>query len=212
MPFEQRIITDHGTIGIWRLSDSLEELLNRYRCSDVEKERFDKIIAPRRKKEFLASRILIHELLGKKQEICYHSSGKPYLKNTSQNISISHSADFAAVYISDKNVGIDIEQTSRNIDKVATRFLHLKEKEHISKEKEPQKLSVLYWAAKEAIFKCTKSQGIQFNTQIFVEPFQLLPQGTFKGSLLLSEEKVNFELNYLFFTNNVLVYCVEQQN
>lgn len=210
MPFKETINTPFGTIGIWELTDSSEELSRLCTLSNADQQKFDSFIAERRKKEFLASRILTEQLLGKNQEIIYTNSGKPSLKNSNSNISISHSSDFACVFISDKNIGIDVEQTTRIIDKVAKRFLHPKEQEFISMLEQQQEAKILFWAAKEAIFKCTDNQGIEFNEQIFIEPFELNTEGVCRGFLKLVEKKVNFKLHYFFFKNNVLVYCVEE--
>lgn len=210
MPFEKTINVANGTIGIWKLTDSSEELRKCCLLSDSDQIKFNGFIAERRRKEFLASRILVEQLLGPNQSIKYNKAGKPFLENSLKYISISHSADFACVFISDKNIGIDVEQTTRIIDKVATRFLHPKESEFISTLKNQQEAKLLFWAAKEAIFKCTENEGIEFNEQIFINPFHLKADGHCKGALQLIEKKVNFKLHYFFFENNVMVYCVEE--
>jgi 4'-phosphopantetheinyl transferase len=104
MPFEKKTTIPAGIIGIWKLNDSLEDLIGQCQLSDSEQQRFNKLIAERRKKEFLATRILLENLRGKNQQITYNDSGKPFLKGTSINISISHSADFATIFISEKNI------------------------------------------------------------------------------------------------------------
>lgn len=210
MPFEKIINTPIGVIGIWNLTDSSEELISQCQLSDSEQQRFNNLIAERRKKEFLATRVLLEKLRGKNQQISYNKWGKPSLKGTSTNISISHSADFATVFISEKNIGIDVEQTTRNIDRVAKRFLHPKEQEFISTLEKQQEANILFWAAKEAIFKCTEESGVEFNEQIFIAPFELSDAGEFNGSLQLSSKKDTFKLHYTFFKNNVMVYCVAQ--
>ncbi len=210
MPFEKIITTPVGRIGIWSLRDSSDELATQCTLSEIDQLKFDNFIAERRKKEFLASRILLQKLLNKNAEIEYNQAGKPYLKHSNLNISISHSVDFACVFISEKNIGIDVEQTTRIIDKIATRFLHPKEQEFIAGLQKQQEAKLLFWAAKEAIFKCIDDQGIEFNKQIFIQPFSLSSEGTCKGSLQLMLKKVNFKLHYFFMKNNVVVYCVEE--
>lgn len=210
MPFEKKITIPDGIIGIWNLNDSVDDLYKYCQLSDSEKLKFDFLIAERRKKEFLATRILLHKLLGKTQEINYEKVGKPFLKNSSKKISISHSTDFVTIFISERNIGIDVEQTTRSIDKVAKRFIHPKEQEFIETLENQQLAKILFWSAKEAIFKCSRSQGILFNKQIYIKPFLLKTEGYFKGILKIDENKIIFDLHYLFFKNNVMVYCVEQ--
>jgi phosphopantetheinyl transferase len=210
MPFEKKISTTDGLIGIWNLNDSLDDLKKQCQLSDSEEQRFDTLIIERRKKEFLATRILLQKLFGSHQLIIYNAVGKPLLQNSSKNISISHSADFVTIFVSEKVIGIDVERTTRSIDKVAKRFLHPKEQEFIEILENKQWAKILLWSAKEAIFKCSKFQGILFNEQIRIKPFALKAEGDFEGSLQLDENKTIFNLHYIFFKNNVMVYCVEQ--
>ncbi len=211
MPFEKQISTSLGPIGIWKLSEPSEKLLELSSLSVSDRQSFTRFTSERRKKEFLATRILLDKLDKKKHQIIYdEESGKPSLKNSLINISISHSADFVTVMLSEKRIGIDIEQTTRNIDRVATRFLHPDEQKFISALHDQQKAKTLFWAAKEAIFKCTDVQGIEFNEQIIITPFELSDEGSFSGYFKQIEKKINYRLYYSFLVNNVLVFCVEQ--
>ena len=206
MPFLEKIETEIGALGIWKLSESVTELVAQFRFSDIEKKEFGKIKFDRRKTEYLATRLLLQLLLNKKPEINYLESGKPKLNNSSKNISISHSADFVVVLLSEKNIGIDVENIHRKIEKIATKFLHKDELKVIGKSNNKQVAAVLYWSAKEAIFKCTGQDGIQFNTQIIIEPFSIKNEGYFVGTL---NKKIHYKLWYRFYENNVIVYCVE---
>lgn len=82
-----------------------------------DKRRMDKILSPNRKKQSIVGKILLDELLKTSYgisyfdvEIIYSSSGKPYINNKKFFFSISHSFDFAACCISEKEIGIDIEK------------------------------------------------------------------------------------------------------
>lgn len=210
MPFEAIKHTTLGTIGIWMLEEPSVDLIKLCKLSKSDKAKFDGFVAERRKREFLASRILLHKLVNEDAEILYNESGKPALKNSSQHISISHSSDVACVFISEKQIGIDVEQTSRKIDRIATRFLHPKEQDFIAGLQNQQEAKVLFWAAKEAIFKCTEHEGIEFNEQIYICPFPFKDTGSIEGRLKTEQKIVNFKLHYFFLKNNVFVYCVQQ--
>jgi len=209
MPFYKEISTLDATIVLWELSDSLEELNTLYLLKKSEQEHYNRISSEKRKKEFLASRILLNKVVADDPEIIYSKSGKPFLINSKKHISISHSANFAALIASNHTVGIDIEQSMRSIDRVATRFLNPVELEFINTLENKQLAKILFWAAKEAIFKCSEFQGIQFNTQIRIAPFQFGKSNKFEGTLFSSAKKVNYILHYFFIENNVMVYCVE---
>lgn len=206
MALVKKIKTEFGELGIWKLSESSEDLKAQFHFSKKEQEEYDNIKAERRKKEYLAARICLADLLSKKPEIEYLKSGKPILKNKEKEISITHSAELVVILVSDRKTGIDAENTNRNIDKVATRFLHKKEFETIKNSKDPQVGKILYWSAKEAIFKCSDIEGIQFNEQIYIFPFEIKNEGSFKGCLNNTDF---YKLSYFFYENNVIVYGVE---
>lgn len=206
----KKITNEFGTIVIWEITETIAELQNQINLSERDAQEFSSITAERRKKEFLATRILLEGALGIKMQIDYNDSGKPYLKNTGLNISISHSAEYVTLFLSKMKVGIDIENTHRNISRIAGRFLSEKEKICIKQTKKPDLALFIYWGAKESIFKCSPEKNIQFNQQISVDRFGIKAKGEFTGQLRINRVITNYKLFYFFLKNNVLVYCVEQ--
>ena len=90
----------------------------------------------------------------------YAESGMPYFKTLNMDISISHSASFVAVVISDSKecrVGIDIEELS-SIDGLHERFFT--ENERLAHETGTALAEI--WTKKEALFKFLKSDSTPF--------------------------------------------------
>ena len=212
MPFVKKIELEHGTLGIWELTESAESLMADFQFSENEKVEFKKFSFQKRRSEYIAIRLLLQQLIGEKTEIVYQKSGRPLLINSPLNISISHSSDLVVVLISDKSVGIDVENVNRNIIPVAKRFLHYEELAWIEKTGNMQNLMILCWGAKESIFKCTRQSGIQYDTQIFIPPFEFEKSDFFKGKLITLNGEELFNLWYFYFKNNMIVYCVEVKN
>lgn len=206
MPFTEKIKTESGLLGIWKICESSSDLAANFQFSESEKEEFDRFKIDRRKIEFLAVRLLLQELLNKKVEIQYHKTGKPKLKTSKLNISISHSSKFVVILLSNKKIGIDVEDTERNIEKIATRFLHNSELKNIQNTNNQQVAKIICWGAKEAIFKCTEKQNIEFKEQILIDPFELKNKGKFTATL---NKTIHYNLWYIKIENNVIVYCVE---
>jgi phosphopantetheine--protein transferase-like protein len=209
MPFFKKIAVPSGTIGIWKLSETSSDLLLSVQLSESEKTVFQTIKNEKRKKEFLAVRALLKKMTGSGFKITYEKSGRPSLTNYPVNISISHSAELAVIFLSEKNAGIDVENIHRKITPVAKRFLSPAELEHIESLPEKQLNQTVYWSAKEAIFKCTSEENIHFNSQIRILPFKLNDEGNFSGELTTGNHKYYFDLGYFLVENNVVVYCVE---
>lgn len=212
MPFAKKIETEVGIIGIWEITETADILSSEFSFSPAEYLEFNAIRAEKRKIEYLAARIILKQLLGKKLEIEYHDSGKPLLVNSELHISISHSANVVAVMVSNQKNGIDVELTNRNIDRVAKRFLSQDEFLHIQQLENSQLAKIIYWGAKESIFKCSDYQGINFYKQIIIAPFPVENEGSFTGKLIAEGITEHFELWYFIFQNNMVVFCVEDKN
>ncbi len=211
MAFLKNIETGFGVVGIWEITETLAELEIFYDLQKNDSQELSRISAERRKKEFLIVRILLKQMLGFAPEIVYENSGKPKLANSTLNISISHSSDLVVVFLSEKNIGIDVERLDRNIDKVAPRFLHSSEMDFVEKNKNQQQLKIILWSAKEAIFKSCREQGIQFNSEIIIQPFSDAEDSMFSGKHINKTSTNNFKLWFFICKNNVVVYCVEEE-
>lgn len=212
MPFVKKIEVENGVLGIWELTETVESLIAAFQFLANEEAEFKRYSLIKRQSEYIATRLLLRELCGDKREIFYLDSGRPQLRNSNQNISISHSNEFVAIFISNDLPGIDIENADRNIDKVVNRFLNPNELAWIDKSENPKFLKMLFWCAKEAIYKCACQSGIQFDTQIFIPPFDFTKTDFFRGKLNYQNRLENYNLWYFHFQNNIVVYCVEVKN
>ena len=212
MPFLKKIEVENGVLGIWELTESVDSLKSAFQFSENEKTEFQKYILEKRQKEYLATRLLLQQLLGEKTEIIYQESGRPHIKNSAKNISISHSKNLVVIFISDYLGGIDVEIADRNINKVVSRFLNPKELSWIEQSKNPKLLKMLFWCAKEAIYKCACQSGLQFDTQIFITPFDFVNTDFFNGKVILKNRTLNYKLWFFELENNIVVYCVEVKN
>ncbi len=209
MPFIETISTETGDLGIWKLGETSAELTGLFHFSDSERVEFNKIKNEKRRLEYLATRLLLQYLLNEKPEIEHLESGKPILRNSNKNISISHSNEFVVILLSSKKIGIDVENTEREITKIAAKFLHRKELDRITKTANKNLTTTIYWSAKEAIFKCTDLDGIQFDEQIIIHPFDVEDRGFFTATFI---KNIRFKLWYRLYENNVIVYCVELEH
>lgn len=201
-----------GMLGIWELTESCGSLHEQFRFSEKEKSQYEKIINEKRKCEFLAIRLLLQEMMHNKTEISYNNAGKPFL-DEKLHLSISHSSDLVAVLLSKQPAGIDVENLGRNIERVAARFLSIQETIHLQNINNAGRARVLYWCAKEALFKCTPMSDIDFKNHISIDPFfPVTDSGKFGGRLIKNNHLANFIFHYQIFKNNAVVYCLETDN
>ena len=189
MPLLLKKEENNNTILVWEISEPLEKLISLSSKTDCSHLKSDK-----RKKEFLACRILLNHF-EENLKITYSENGSPNLNNH-QYISIAHSGNLVCIIISDKEIGIDIE-------KISDKSLRLKEKfvnphqTNLNKEK-----STLIWCIKEALFKFHKIGNIDFIKDIYVPEFILKE----KGEIDISFKKNKLKSYYFKVENSYLAY------
>ena len=211
MPFVTKSTTEAGRLGIWELTETPEELFHIFRFTEQERKEYQAIKYERRKKEFLSVRLLLENMLDSKPEVDYDKFGKPILINHKFHVSISHSAFLVTALISEKNIGIDVEDMNRETSKIADRYLSPEELSYINSTGKAELGRITYWSAKEAIFKCTHLNGIHFNKQIIVSPFDFSVEQSFEGKCIEEDQVQNFRLWNIFYKNNVIVCCIETE-
>ena len=177
-------------IAIWEITESLQKLkqLAPYmKTTGLNTEK--------RKKEWISSRLLLKEI-NPKHSISYNEYGSPKLNNK-HNISISHSKRLIAIIISQKNVGIDIEEISEKSIKVSSKFISEENIKNLTTEK-----ATLLWCCKEAIFKWHEKGRVDFIADIKIHPFKKMEEGKIKAEF----RGIPLILNYQKINNHYLVY------
>jgi len=177
-------------IAIWDLNESLAELLKlgaRFDSSNFKTEK--------RKKEFLASRLLVQEI-SQNTIITYNEFGAPELDN-GKYISISHSKEMVAIIISEQQVGMDVEQISEKVLHLSSKFVSEKNLKNLTKEK-----ATLIWSLKEAVYKWHQKGGVDFIKDIIIPEFSIKE----KGIITIQFKNKELNLNYQKINNHYLVY------
>ena len=209
MPLLFRENIDNGEIGIWKISESIDDLLLLARLTESDSMAFSEIKAPHRKKEWLTVRVLLNELSDKQTRISYHNDGRPFAENSIFNISISHTGIYVAIVLHSKAIpGIDIELVNRQVGRVANRFLSNDEKSNCFEGKELSNFRLLmHWCAKEAIFKMIPLTDIEFATDIKINYYVSTSNtGTFQGSFEFMTGSAPITLYYRILGELLIVW------
>ena len=122
-----------------------------------------------RQREFVATRILRHQLFGF-QHIHYDIHGAPFIENEGF-ISISHRKNMVGIAINKAyKIGLDLEPYRETIHAVKHKFLSENEKNKFDIEnyKEVTRL----WSAKEALYKLAGRKKIIFKTELLLDKNQ----------------------------------------
>ena len=175
-----------GGIAIWHITETADELYallgtHRYDAQLAEKKNES------RRAEWLAVRLLVKELFGSEAEVAYHPTGRPYLKNSTTHISISHTKGFAAVaYHCYAPIGMDIEYLSSRVERISSRFTTQAEASYIDVHDEDarQMYHLINWSAKETLYKLFDSPSMaEFKEVFHIAPYTLSESGTLSTTI-----------------------------
>jgi 4'-phosphopantetheinyl transferase len=199
-------LNESSMLGVWKIEEDLDTLMELVPLDNDERKRYRAFSSTSRKLEFLSVRALLAELVGKEAKIVYNKNNKPFLKDGSRFISISHSHKLTAILLSkDEKVGIDLEYMSSNIAAIAFKFLNWREK--VTRETENRRYHLyLHWCAKEALYKICDKEGISIRKNITIEPFNVEDSGEIRGRVHTSKINETFDLFYSKYDNYAIVW------
>ena len=169
-------------------------------------QRLEALRTDTRKKEWLASRVLLASLNGEEQTVQYKSTGAPFLKDSSVPLSISHTKGYVAVQLYELGAaGIDIEYRSDRVKKIRSRFMSEVEDATICSTNDADQL-LLYWCAKETLFKLIDQQDVDFIRHLHVKPFTLEQAGKIEVYETRTPQQHAFTLGYRVEEEFVITY------
>lgn len=179
-------------LGIWKIGETEDFFVDGLHEDQSQLPE----LTPQRKLQSLAARYLLTEMLEKSDIISKNEFNQPYIKNDQRYISISHSFDVAAVLVSHKACGIDIEKNLPRIQRIASKFLNPEELERLQGQ---EVLSQLYrvWGAKEVMFKAYGLGQIDFRHDLRIDLNAILNNNkVFTGRLLNHPDEILFKMHW----------------
>jgi len=199
-------LNEFTILGVWKIEEDLKTLLSMVELDTDDKKKYKAFTSTSRKLEFLSVRALLAELRGREARIVYNKNNKPFLKDGSMFISISHSNKLTAILLSsNEKVGIDLEYMRTNINRIAFKFINRNEK--VTRKQEDRRYHLyVHWCAKEALYKICDKEGISIKKNLTIEPFELKDSGQIKGKV--TSDKINdiFDLFYTRYDNYAIVW------
>jgi 4'-phosphopantetheinyl transferase len=208
---ELRQERDQTKIGIWKMEESIEELKKNLILNAAEIRFFSSLNKGKRNMHWLASRVLLRKVLETDHFIKVEGDvhGKPQLVNFDYELSITHSADYAAVAISNKKVGIDIEEIKPVIKTICKKFMTDAEIDSVAKgENEIEQLYV-YWCTKESVFKLNGKKQLLFRDHIHIEDFDYRKKGKLKAHIHQNDYHQSFDVHYEEYNGYMFTYVID---
>ncbi len=205
MPLRKHIHINGGEILIWEISEDLNTL-KQLIPTITKKTQFLKLKNERRQREWLAVRMLLKQINCEAEQISYEESGKPIINHHKySHISISHSDRFAGIMVHQQDhVGIDIENINRDFNRVAKKYLSEKE---LTLSETIDNGKALFWCIKEAAYKISGSEGINFIDQIQIEKEST---SAFNVKIKL-KQNLAFQVHYFIIDDQIITYLTPEK-
>ena len=201
--YSKNIIDISTTLLVWKIEEDFNSLFSSVKLNPNSIARLDSFSSNKRKIEFLATRKLLEEIDISDFDLTYREDGAPLIKDG--YISISHTSDFAAIIISDKKVGIDIEKNRQQIFRISHKFLSTYEKTKF--DVDSLKVLSIIWNCKEAMFKMCNKSGIDFRENLNVLSIDFEMEQV-KSELIFEDKRINVSGKLDIFSNHTLVYLM----
>jgi 4'-phosphopantetheinyl transferase EntD len=186
-----------SAIAIWKIEEEVSDFDMAHLVNGTKTEK--------QGVQWLSSRKALNVLGVHASEVIKDEFGKPHMASGNEHISISHCDKYAAAIRGNAVVGIDIEEITPRIERIAKRILHPTELDIVDRNERLITLYVL-WSAKEALYKLYGKKAVDFREHMRALPFELKQSGQFTMEFLKYEEISSFDMNYEVFDNHTLVW------
>lgn len=205
--FYQHHINDTTQLAVWSITEDEDFFLQKVNIQSA-------ISHPRKRLQHLAGRYLLRLL---NPDFPLHlieiaESKKPLLSNGECDFSISHCGDYAAVIVSHKPVGIDVELITPRVELVKHKFLSAEEIQILQRftgtSIEEHKLLTLFWSTKEAIFKWYGKGKVDFRENMIIDQLFFANDRGWIKAHFFKNVKINLQVEFKFFGKLCLAWIV----
>ncbi|MDC8002180.1 4'-phosphopantetheinyl transferase superfamily protein [Aequorivita todarodis] len=207
MPLYKTItVNPHTKVFIWKIEESFEALSEGIQLTPNCANRVNNMKSDLHRRGFMSIRHLMALEGYTDQDLYYDENGKPHLTGD-KHISITHSFIFAAIIISDIEVGIDIEKQRNKILKIAHKFTPIEEYRTIANEDALMRKLTIVWCAKESLYKSFAEKGVSFLEHIYVEDFRLDDTKT-TATVTYEDKEQTYDVDFLEFEEFTCAYAL----
>lgn len=195
MPLDKLESSAEYAWGLWHIRETEDELIGLIREFETVP---DNIKHEQKRLEFCVGRVLAKTLLeklgGSFEGIVKDGFGKPFFRNNSYQLSLSHSYPYVGALIhTSKSAGIDVEQIKGKLLKIAPRIMHPEELQDAGSDETKH---CIYWCAKEALVKIYGRKDLTFAENLVISPFELKNKGNITGRIIVNHTETAIPLYY----------------
>ena len=191
---------------IWKIDESFESLSEDITLTENCASRVANMKSELHRCGFMSIRQLMAVAGYTDHDLYYDENGKPHLTDD-KYISITHSFNFSAIIISDREVGIDIEKQRLKILRIAHKFTPIEEYRTIANDDALMRKLTIVWCAKESLYKSFAEKSVSFLQHIDVDEFDLDDKKT-TATVTYGDKEITYKIDYLEFEGFTCAYAL----
>ncbi len=210
MPLYKTITVRPGTnVLIWKIEETYDSLSEGMALTEHCRLRVEGMKSDLHRRGFMSVRHLLEAAGYTDHDLYYDALGKPHLTDD-KHISITHSFQFSAIIVSDREVGIDIEKQRNKILKIAHKFTPIEEYRTLANDEAVMRKLTMVWGAKESLYKSFARKGVSFLQHIYVEDFRLDDLAS-TAEVSFNDKAETYDVWFLEFEGFTCAYALIQQ-
>lgn len=205
-----RKINDDTLLGLWHLQEPAEALQQQLQALAPAALAIPAFAHAGRQQQWLGGRLLAYKLLqalGPDRPLLVAApEGKPYFDQAGLHLSISHTRwQVAAILSRAAPVGVDLEGIHPKVLRVKNKFLTPAEQAFAGEDLHK---NLVYWCAKETLYKLHGRRQILFKEHLQVGPIGSQPLGQLPAAIQTPEFTQQYLVHYEVGTDFILTYCL----
>ena len=201
----QQNINEQINLAIWKMEEEEDFfVLEGYHALFIKHDE--------KRKQHLAGRFLLRTMMPglNMENVELDKNGKPFIKGSKADFSISHSGDLVTVLVAmERRVGVDVEEINDRILRVQHKFMSEKDEEAFqSTAFTNTERATICWTVKEAVYKLHGKSGVDFKRDIRLKKISKTQEG-WEGEFEFGQEESSILICKGFKKNNAFVSVVE---
>jgi 4'-phosphopantetheinyl transferase len=173
------------------------------KLTEIELERYYSFKNQKRRNEFVATRLLKHDLFGY-NEIRYKEHGAPFIEDEGY-ISISHANLLIGIAFNERyQIGFDVEEIHDKVKNVHTKFLNQHEYTLFDSSKTLD--LIIAWSLKETLYKLAGRNFLDFKKDLLILSKS---NQSYDAKIINPDEEILVKLEAKVINGYVLTFNVE---
>jgi len=189
---------------LWNISET-EQFFREH--TDINNQKWDEVgqWTANRRREWLAGRFLIHRYTGcTSKNLIIDSYGKPKIPNAGE-ISISHSGQYASIYLDKVPCGVDIQIRKSSISRIQHKYCTDSDLQAFNGLDIMDALHLI-WCSKEAVYKAYGQKEVDYKRHIRI----YRERQVLKANLTKHDVSITYNLESRMINNLYVVSCRQE--